>query len=112
MAPYIPFWDYSKTGLVRRPGSAIRLLFVKSTHTLAYRALIDALVDARKAAKLTQHGLAAHLGKPQSYVAKVENRERRLDVIEFIHIVRALGGDPCDIIRLVEATAPTVKEIR
>ena len=97
---------------MRQPGSAIRLLSVKSTHTPAYRALIDALVDARKAAKLTQHGLAVRLGKPQSYVAKVENRERRLDVIEFVTIARLLGADPCMIIHDIEAAFPATLNSR
>ena len=57
-------------------------------------------------AKLTQHGLATRLGKPQSYVSKAENRERRLDVIEFVTITRALGADPCAIIHHVEAAHP------
>lgn len=34
-------------------------------------------------AGLTQADLAERLDKPQSFVAKVETQERRLDVIEF-----------------------------
>ncbi|WP_377806742.1 helix-turn-helix transcriptional regulator (plasmid) [Azospirillum sp. A29] len=67
-------------------------------------------MDARKAARLTQHGLATRLGKPQSYVAKVENRERRLDVIEFVTIARVLGADPYAIIRHIELAYPTKRE--
>jgi hypothetical protein len=32
------------------------------------------------------------LGKPQSFVAKVETHERRLDVIEFVKWMAACGG--------------------
>jgi hypothetical protein len=49
---------------------------------------------ARKATGLTQHALALRLKKPQSFVAKYEGGERRLDVVEFITIARALGADP------------------
>ena len=52
------------------------------------------MVGARKAAGLTQHALARRLKKPQSFVAKYEGGERRLDVVEFIAISRALGADP------------------
>jgi transcriptional regulator with XRE-family HTH domain len=52
------------------------------------------MVGARKAAGLTQQALAARLKKPQSFVAKYEGGERRLDVVEFIAISRALGADP------------------
>ena len=41
---------------------------------------------------MTQDELAKRLKKPQSFVAKTENGERRLDVIEFLQIVDALGA--------------------
>ncbi|MCG5243682.1 helix-turn-helix domain-containing protein [Azospirillum doebereinerae] len=103
---YILFWDYPETGLVRRPVSANRLPFVKSVHSPAYRVLVDALVEARKTAGLTQQDLAHRLGKPQSFVAKVENRERRLDVVEFITLSRAVGLDPQTALRRVEDALP------
>jgi hypothetical protein len=42
---------------------------------------------------ITQHALALRLKKPQSFVAKYEGGERRLDFLEFIAISRALGAD-------------------
>lgn len=45
-------------------------------------------------AKLTQQAVADRLGKPQSYVAKVEGFERRLDVIEFLMLAKAVGFNP------------------
>jgi transcriptional regulator with XRE-family HTH domain len=65
-----------------------------SIHTDTYRRLIGALVEARNAAGLTQQALANRLGKPQSYVAKVEGFERRLDVVEFLVMAREIGADP------------------
>ena len=49
------------------------------------------LIEARTRAGMTQHELAQHLGKPQSFVSKYERRERRLDVPEFIEFARAIG---------------------
>lgn len=40
---------------------------------------------------MTQVQLAAILGVPQSFVAKVEGMERRLDVVEFARWLSALG---------------------
>jgi predicted transcriptional regulator len=59
-----------------------------------YRALQRTLIAMRHAQGLTQTALAKRLSQPQSFVAKIEGGERRLDVFEFIDIVRALGGDP------------------
>ncbi len=66
----------------------------KSIYDEEYRKLIDALKAARKAAGLTQQDIADRLGRPQSFVAKVEGCERRLDVVEFLHLCRAIGSEP------------------
>jgi transcriptional regulator with XRE-family HTH domain len=56
-------------------------------------------IQARKSAGLTQVGLADRLGRPQSFVSKYERGERRLDVIEFCEVCRALGVDPVAFLR-------------
>jgi transcriptional regulator with XRE-family HTH domain len=60
----------------------------------AYKALVERLIKARLAAKLTQQAVADRLGKPQSYVAKVEGFERRLDAIELLMLAKAIGFNP------------------
>lgn len=57
------------------------------------------LVELRHSKNLTQAELARRLGKPQSFISKVELGERRLDVLEFIHFVQALGEDPSEQFR-------------
>lgn len=64
----------------------------------SHRAVIDALVKAREAAGMTQRDLAAKLGKPPSFVGKVESIERNLSVLELIAWVRAVGADPIKIL--------------
>lgn len=59
------------------------------------------MIAARKEAQLTQESVAKSLKKPQSFVAKYENGERRLDVIEFLLVAHVIGVDPCDIIRKI-----------
>jgi len=63
-------------------------------HSEAYRALIERLIKARTSARLSQQAVADKLGKPQSYIAKVEGFERRLDVIELLMLAKAVGFNP------------------
>ena len=62
----------------------------KGFHDERYRALIGQLVEARKAAGLSQDALADRLGRHQQFVSRYEIGERRLDVVEFIDIARTL----------------------
>ncbi len=66
----------------------------KSIYTKKYRLLLDWLIEARKDADLTQQQVADKLGRPQSFVAKYEGGERRLDMVEFLEIAGILGADP------------------
>ena len=66
----------------------------KSVFSDAYRELLALLVETRKAAGITQVELAARLGRPQPFVSYLERGERRIDVIEFCAIARALGVEP------------------
>lgn len=55
---------------------------MSSIHDSRYQSLIKKLIHIRKLKNITQVELASSLKKPQSYVAKVENFDRRIDVIE------------------------------
>jgi transcriptional regulator with XRE-family HTH domain len=79
----------------------------KSLKSAEYTRLIATLVAVRKAAGIRQHALAKKLGRPQSFIAKYEGGERRIDVVEFIAIARALGADPMKLFRdFVAGKAP------
>jgi transcriptional regulator with XRE-family HTH domain len=75
----------------------------KSVHSPDQAAFCELMVGARKAAGLTQHALAARLKKPQSFVAKLEGGERRIDVVEFFTIARALDADPLKLMAVFVA---------
>lgn len=75
----------------------------KSLRTPRQQFLLSLLVEARKAKGLTQADVAAALGKPQSFVAKYENGERRIDVVEFVDIAAALGVSTVAILKQIEA---------
>ena len=49
--------------------------------------------------KLKIMPIIGRLKRPQSFVAKYEGGERRLDVIEFLTIAKAIGADPLRLIK-------------
>jgi len=59
-----------------------------------YRAIISILIQARSEAGLSQRDLAKRLDKAQSHVSMIERGQRRVDVLEFYKLARALGLDP------------------
>lgn len=67
---------------------------VKTLGSTRHKALVDLIVSKREAAGLTQAQLAEKLGEYQSFVARLESGQRRIDVVEFIEIARALKFDP------------------
>ena len=71
----------------------------KTIHTERHKRLRELLIARRKSAGLTQTVVAERLGKPPSYVAKYELGDRRLDVLEFLDVAKAIGFDPCPFIR-------------
>ncbi len=54
----------------------------KSVYSKDYKEIIERLKTARIEAGLSQQEVADKLGKPQSYISKIESGERRLDVAE------------------------------
>lgn len=48
---------------------------------------------------MTQSERAERLKRPQSYVSKFERGERRLDVVEFLEVAKALRIDPFAVMR-------------
>ncbi|MEK7578500.1 MAG: helix-turn-helix transcriptional regulator [Patescibacteria group bacterium] len=54
----------------------------KSVYSKDYKVIIERLKTARVNAGLSQQAVADKLGKPQSYISKIESGERRLDVAE------------------------------
>lgn len=55
---------------------------LKAAHSTEYKQIIERLKKARTEANLKQSDVAKRLGKPQSYISKIEARERRVDILE------------------------------
>jgi ribosome-binding protein aMBF1 (putative translation factor) len=77
----------------------VAFLLTKSVFTPSYARFRELLIEARETAALTQWQLADRLKRPQSYVSKFERGERRLDVVEFLEVARALRADPLETLQ-------------
>lgn len=91
-------WDIRKRVLER--------VMPASVFTAAYGEFLAALRQAREEAGMRQIDLAARIGKPQSFISKAEKGERRLDVVELIAVLRALGISPSDFIDRLDGLMP------
>jgi len=73
-----------------------------SVYSDEYQRVIAALKQARKARGITQMQLAEALGRPQSFIAKSESGERRLDVVEFVHLARLVRLTVEDVLKIIK----------
>ncbi|MBP3404040.1 MAG: helix-turn-helix transcriptional regulator [Alphaproteobacteria bacterium] len=75
----------------------------KSVFTDLYCLFTRMLIQERRDKRITQTQLARMLKKPQSYVSKYENGERRLDIVEFLEIADCIGIDAAEFIKKLQA---------
>ena len=65
-----------------------------SIYTNEMQTLIQWLKSERKKQNLSMRALAESMGKPHSYIQKVEQGERRLDVVEYVWYCNTLEVNP------------------
>ena len=83
---------------IGRDGAQLR----KSLGSARHKALVELLIQKREAAGMTQADLAARLGEYQSFVARLESGQRRIDVVEFLELADAVGFDPAKALSAVK----------
>ena len=83
----------------------------KSVFTGAYKSFLGALRAARQDVDLSQTELAKRLGKEQPFVSLIERGVRRLDVIEFCVIAKAMGYDPTKLFDQITKQLPDDMDI-
>ncbi len=79
----------------------------KSIHSPEHDRLAALLRQLREDAEVRQVDLAEALGKPQSFVSKVESGERRLDLLELRTYCEALDVSLVDFVGRFEAGTPS-----
>lgn len=80
---------------------------MKSIHAPAYRALLQWLRESRVDRRLSMRDVGLRMGIPHTWVGKIETGERRLDILEYVNLCRAIGVKPTHGLALVEATLPS-----
>lgn len=66
----------------------------KSIYSPEMTAVRTWLRQNRLAQNLTMRQLSERLGKPHSFVQRIEEGDRRLDIVEFVWYCQALGVQP------------------
>ena len=74
-------------------------IMLSHLHSEEYKRFAARLREVRVKAGLSQAGVARSLGKPQSFVAKCESGDRRVDVLEARRFARLYGITMADLLR-------------
>lgn len=83
----------------------------KSQFSEAYTILVAALREARREAGLTQTQLAELMGRKQGHISIIETGVRRIDLIEFCAIAKALGHEPVELFATIYGRLPKNLEV-
>jgi ribosome-binding protein aMBF1 (putative translation factor) len=97
----IPFRDNPVQGFIKGAVTYGRPMS-KSENFTINRKISELLASKRKASGITQAELAVKIKKPQSFVSKYENGQKKLIVAEFVQICKALGLNPSDFLKQYE----------
>lgn len=75
----------------------------RSIYADAHKAVVAALIDARRSKKLRQEDLASRVERDQSYISNIERGQRRVDLVEFFELSNAIGVDPVALFSKIAA---------
>lgn len=69
----------------------------KSLYTAGQQQIAETIRAMRQEAGLTQRGLAASLKRPLNVVSRIEQGQRRVDLLEWVALCRACKADPVEV---------------
>ena len=78
----------------------------KSAFSDAHQILVEHLTAARIQSGIKQADLAALIGKNQSYISNIERGQRRVDLLEFYALSKAMRVDPAALAQEIFARFP------
>jgi len=77
---------------------------MKTIRSKRHKRLIELVVAERKQAGIRQVALAKKLKRSQTWIARLESGERRLDVVELLDLAEAIGFDAPAMVTEVQQT--------
>ena len=84
----------------------------KTIHSHNYQKLVTWLKSSRHKKGLSMRELADRLEVPHSWIGKIEQMERRLDVLEYVRLCQCIGIDPNEGITLINtAESPSIQTL-
>jgi ribosome-binding protein aMBF1 (putative translation factor) len=66
----------------------------KSLYTHGQKQIAQTIRSFREAAGMTQRDLAAKIGRPQNVIVRIEQAQRRVDLLEWLALCHACEVDP------------------
>ena len=82
----------------------------KTIYSSEYAELLNWLRQHRKKKQLTMRQLGKNMGIHHSWIGKVEQGERRLDIVEYLRICTALDIDPHEGLNIVAKALSSSKK--
>lgn len=73
----------------------------KTIYVTEYRQLLDWLREQRSLNGLTLRDLAGKMKIHHSLIGRIEQAQRRMDIIEYIRLCEGIGCDPCVGLKLI-----------
>lgn len=77
-----------------------------------YVLLVDLLRAARERSGLSQRDLGDRIGRSASHICMIERQQRRVELVEFLMIARALDCDPHDLIQVLQGGAEAANDLQ
>ena len=77
---------------------------VATIRTKRHKQLVEAILAERKQAGIRQIPLAKKLKRSQTWIARIESGERRIDVVEFLELADAIGFDAPAMLAMLART--------
>lgn len=75
------------------------LFLLKTLGTTTQKSLVALIRSKRESAGLTQTDVANALGEHQSFVARLESGQRRIDVVEYVTLAQVIGFDAAEALK-------------